>query len=172
MQLIYAGKTERCLPKFEFPKNFDETFNEKHSSNTEISVQSFNKIIFLYIEKVKKEKNLHNEQMSLISMDTFVGQDNDTSFKLWQKNNCVIVIVPPNLTNRFQPLDITFYITIGSLKELQHSLEVENYRIVKVYNFLLQQHDMIIHGFESACIIEAIDCAHDVTTKVENPFKE
>ena len=106
MQLIYAGKTERCLPKYEFPKNFDVTFSENHWSNTEISVQSFNKMIFLYIEKVKKEKDLPKE-MTLITMDTFKGQDNDTIFKLCQKNNCVRVIVPHNLTNRFQSLDIS-----------------------------------------------------------------
>ena len=70
------------------------TFSENHWSNTEMSVQFFNKIIFLYIEKVKKEKYLPTEQMSLIIMDTFNGQDNDTILKLCQKNNCVIVIVP------------------------------------------------------------------------------
>ena len=37
-------------------------------------------------------------------MDTFKGQDNDTLRKLCSKNNCNVVIVPHNLTNKFQPL--------------------------------------------------------------------
>ena len=30
MQLIYAGETKRCLPKFDFPKNFNVTFTKNH----------------------------------------------------------------------------------------------------------------------------------------------
>ena len=40
-------------------------------------------------------------------MDTFNGQDNATIRDLCQKNNCIIVIVPLNMTNKFQPLDIS-----------------------------------------------------------------
>ncbi len=29
IQVIHEGKTERCLPKYEFPKEFDVTFSEK-----------------------------------------------------------------------------------------------------------------------------------------------
>ena len=40
-------------------------------------------------------------------MDTFKGQDNDTLRELCSENNCEVVIVPHNLTNKFQPLDIS-----------------------------------------------------------------
>ena len=40
-------------------------------------------------------------------MDAFKGQDNDTLKKLCAKNNCDVVIVPYNLTNKFQPLDLS-----------------------------------------------------------------
>ena len=33
MQLIYAGKTKRCLPKIEFPRSFNVTYTENHWSN-------------------------------------------------------------------------------------------------------------------------------------------
>ena len=39
-------------------------------------------------------------------MDIFEGQDNDTLKKLCAENNCDVVIVPHNLTNKFQPLDL------------------------------------------------------------------
>ena len=40
-------------------------------------------------------------------MDTFKGQDNDEVAKLCCKNNCALIIVLHNLTNKFQLLDIT-----------------------------------------------------------------
>ena len=45
--------------------------------------------------------------MSLMRMDIVKGQDNDEEPKLCCKNNCALIIVPHNLANRFQPLDIT-----------------------------------------------------------------
>ena len=44
--------------------------------------------------------------MSLVMMDTFKRQDNDEIRKFCAKNSCEIVIIPHNLTNKFQPLDI------------------------------------------------------------------
>ena len=40
-------------------------------------------------------------------MDTFKGQGNDEVAKLSRKNNCAFINFPHNLTNKFQPLDIT-----------------------------------------------------------------
>ena len=40
-------------------------------------------------------------------MDTFKGQGNETLKKLCAGNNCDVVIVPHNLTNKFQPLDLS-----------------------------------------------------------------
>ena len=39
-------------------------------------------------------------------MDTFKGQDNNTLKKPCAENNCEIVTVPHNFTNKFQPLDL------------------------------------------------------------------
>ena len=40
-------------------------------------------------------------------MDTFKEQDNNTLEKLCAENNCDVVIVPHNLTNRFHPLNLS-----------------------------------------------------------------
>ena len=106
-QVIYKGKTKRCLPKYTFPASFDATFSENHWSNTEKSLSFFNKIVFPHFKNVRKAKGYPDEQMSLIIMDTFKGQDNDEVAKLCRKNNCALIIVPHNLANKFQPLDIT-----------------------------------------------------------------
>ena len=50
---------------------------------------------------------LPQQQHSLVIMDTFKGQDNDIIKEFCSKNRCEVVIVPHNLTNKFQPLDLT-----------------------------------------------------------------
>ena len=107
IQVIYEGKTKRFLPTHTFPASFDATFSEKHWFNTEKSLSFFNKIVFPHFKNVRKAKGYPDEQVSLIIMDTFKGQDNNEVVKLCRKNNCALIIVPHNLTNKFQPLDIT-----------------------------------------------------------------
>ena len=107
IQLIYEGKTKRCLPNFDFPTGFNVTFSNNHWSNTEKSKELFKDIIFPYLEKVKVNLKYPKEQLSLIIMDTFKGQDNEAVLELCRKNNCEVIIVPHNLTNKFHPLDIT-----------------------------------------------------------------
>ena len=105
--LIYAGKTEQSLPKYSFPPSFSVTFTENHGSNTEKPVEFFKGIAFPYLEDTKKSKSYPLGQHALIIMDTFKGQDNDTSKKLCVENNCEVVIVPHNLTNKSEPLDLS-----------------------------------------------------------------
>ena len=72
-----------------------------------MSLSFFNKIVFPHFKNVQKAKDYPDEQMSLIIMDTFKGQENDKVAKLCCKNNCALIIVLHNLTNKFQLLDIT-----------------------------------------------------------------
>ena len=94
LQLIYAGKTRRCLPKFDWP-------------NEEKCKSYFDKVIFPHFEKTKEELGYPEEQYGLLIMDTFSGQDNDRIIKPCEDNHVVTQIVPHNLTNKFQPLDIS-----------------------------------------------------------------
>ena len=73
IQLIYEGKTRRCLPNYDFPNGFNVTYSPNHWSYTEKSVELFQKIIFPYFKTVKSSKKYPKEQMSLIIMDTFKG---------------------------------------------------------------------------------------------------
>ena len=59
------------------------------------------------MEDTKRSKSSPLEQHALITVDTFKGQDSDTWKKLCAENNCNVVIVPHNLTNKFQPLDLS-----------------------------------------------------------------
>ena len=107
IQLIYEGKAPRRVPRFDFPADFNVTFSDNHWSNTEKSIELFEKVIFPYLKQEKASLKYPKEQMSLIIMDTFKGQDNDVILDLCEKHMCQVVIVPHNLTNKFQPLDIT-----------------------------------------------------------------
>ena len=107
IQLVYEGKAPRCLPGFDFPGDFNVTFPDNHWLNTEKSTDLFEKFIFPCLKQAKARLKYPKEQMSLIIMDTFKGQGNDVILDLCEKHMCQVVIVPHNLANKFQPLDIT-----------------------------------------------------------------
>ena len=201
MQLIYQGKTKRSLPKFEFPKSFSVTFTKNHWSNTDKSVEFFENIIFPFLKRTKQEKGYPEEQYSLIIMDTFKGQDNDTLKKLCSKNHCEVVIVPHNLTNKFQPLDISVnkaakafiqnkyneWFSDEVSIQLRRGIDPSDIKIssklsdlkplhgswiVDLYKHLSENKEMIINGFDSAGISEAVKTASTILEKVENPFRE
>ena len=114
IQLIYAGKTKPSLPKYSFPPSFSVTFTENHWSNTEKSVEFFKEIIFPKLEDTKRSKSYPLEQHALLIMGTFKEQDNNTLKKLCAENNCDVVIVHHNLTNKFQPMDFSMNKTAKS----------------------------------------------------------
>ena len=107
IQVIYEGKT-RCLSKYTFPVNFNITFSENHWSNTEKAISFFKKVVIPYFKNIRQFKGYSNEQVSLVIMDFFKGQDNEEVAKLCRENNFALIIVPHNLTNKFQPLDSIF----------------------------------------------------------------
>ena len=82
IQLIYQGKSKRCLPKFTFPSNFHVTFTPNHWSNLEKCEDLFKVIIVPYLSAKKKELGYPEDQSSLIIMDTFKGQDNEEMKRL------------------------------------------------------------------------------------------
>ena len=108
IQVIYEGKTTRCLSKCAFPENFDIKFSDNHWSNTEKTISFLKKVVFPHFKIVHQTKGFPNEQMSLVTIDTFKGQDNEEVAKLCRENNCVLIIVPHNLTNKFLPPNTTF----------------------------------------------------------------
>ena len=51
----------------------------------EKAVEHFEKVIFPFFQKTKEEYNYQKEQMSLVIMDTFKGQDNNVLKELCEK---------------------------------------------------------------------------------------
>ena len=106
LQLIYGGKTKQSLPRFKFPESFSLSTNPKHFSNTEESIKIINEVILPYVQGERDRANNPN-QPALLILDVFRGQMTKDVTDLLLLNNIFFVKVPNNMTQLFQPLDLT-----------------------------------------------------------------
>ena len=106
-QLIYQGKTKRCLPQFQFPSNWDITYTENHWANENTSQQYFVNIILPYLEQKRKDLKLLPDYRALILLDNFKGQCTEKLLRFLDFNNINVIMIPPNCTDRLQPLDVS-----------------------------------------------------------------
>ena len=107
LQHIYDGKTDRCLPRgIKFPDGFNVTYTPNHWSNEEKAIELLDVIIFPFLKKMREDLMLPDEQKALLIFDVFRGQKTSHVIDHIASNNCVVVYVPANLTNYFQPLDL------------------------------------------------------------------
>ena len=106
MQLIYGGKTKESLPRFKFPDGFLLNCNPKHFSNAMQSIKLINEITIPYVQSQRKELG-KPKQAALVIMDIFRGQITDSVISRLRDNNIHYVLLPNNITQLFQPLDLT-----------------------------------------------------------------
>ena len=126
MQLMYGGKTAASTPKFNFPKSFSSlSANPKHFSNTEESLKLLAEIIIPYVNSERENIGLKQTQQALLIMDVFSGQMSEPVKEKLIENSILLVRVPANMSNLFQPLDLTVN---GSVKAFN---ETEIYRMVQ-----------------------------------------
>ena len=108
MQLIYEGKTPRCLPQgISFPDNFNLTFTPNHWSNEDKVIEHLEKVVFPFIVEKRKECSPPDEQKAILVFDLFKGQKTERVHHLIADDNCFCVFVRANISNYFQPLDLT-----------------------------------------------------------------
>ena len=87
--------------------DFHVTNTENQWPNQLKATEHFQKVIFPYLHQIKENMTYPKEQILMVIMDTFKGQKNNNLGVLWAKKGCEIVIIPHNLTNKFQTLDIS-----------------------------------------------------------------
>ena len=72
-QLVYQGKTTKCLPSSQFPSDWNITRTANHWSNEEIMEFYINKIIFSYLCETKKSLKLPSNHPALLLFENFKG---------------------------------------------------------------------------------------------------
>ena len=186
MQLIYQGKTARCLPReIEFPDGFNVCYTENHWSNEEKVSELLQEVIFPFIASKKVEHGLAADQKALLIFDVFRAHKTEIVLHLMEQNSCEVVFVPANMKHHFQPLDFTIngvakkFITTKFeewyAKEITQQINagVDVYSIeikttlsvlkavharwlIGLYDHLRKQSDLIQKGFDVSGITAAI----------------
>ncbi|XP_011409166.1 PREDICTED: uncharacterized protein LOC105316064 [Amphimedon queenslandica] len=105
IQLIYKGKTPRCHPRFKFPTDFNVTHSRNHWSNEDTMIEYIGNIILPYVACVRER--LNTDSAALVIMDNFKGQATPKVIQYLQDNNILISWLPPNTTDRLQPMDLS-----------------------------------------------------------------
>ena len=106
IQLIYGGKTTKCIPAVSFPSDFVISVNKKHYSNEKEALNMLENIIIPYVEQQRVSLNLAFDHPALIIMDVFKSQMTCAVRELLNENHILLEKVPANLTYLFQPLDV------------------------------------------------------------------
>ena len=106
MQLIYGGKTNQSLPKFEFPVRYSLSANPKHYSNTAESINLIKEIMIPYIKKERISLKLPQTQPALHIMDIFRAQMTEDILTVLKNNNILLVRIPVNMMHISQPFHL------------------------------------------------------------------
>ena len=105
-QVIYAGKTPACLPKGDIPTDWYLTYSENHWANEHTMMGYLHNILLPYINAMRVDLKLSKTQTAVVIFDTFKGQTTQTFLDTLKENNILVVEIPPNCTDRLQPLDL------------------------------------------------------------------
>ena len=105
-QIIYKGKTQQSIPKVKFPEGFSLSANIKHHSNTEEVLKHLKEIVIPYVN-AERRKLGKPDQVALLIWDVFRGQTTADVSNLLTENKILCEYVPNNMTDVYQPLDLT-----------------------------------------------------------------
>lgn len=105
-QVIYAGKTPRCLPSTKFPKEWNITYTLNHWANEKTTEAHIKNVLVPYIKGCRKRLSLQSDHSALVIFDKFRGLCTPNILSLLQNHHIQFVIVPSNCTDHLQPLDV------------------------------------------------------------------
>lgn len=182
VQVIYTGKTKKCLPKYDFPPDWHITHTPNHWANEETTVDYLNSIILPYVKKKRAEHKLEDTFPALVVFDVFKGQTTSKINSILLDNNILFVHVPANCTDRLQPLDLSinkpakeflrmkFHNWYGQqiCNQLENKTEepvdmrisilkpVSAQWLVELYEYFKSNPKFIINGFRAAGIVDIL----------------
>ncbi len=106
-QVIYAGLTDRCLPRgVDFPADWMTTYTANHWSNGESMLEYVDSVLVPYVKKQRKERR-KPKQKALLVLDVFAAHRTKPFLDKLKANNILVVFVPACCTDKLQPLDLT-----------------------------------------------------------------
>ena len=83
VQLVYQGKTTKCLPSVAFPEKWNITSIANHWCNEDTMLL----YIKSYVEEKRKSLGLSSSHSALVIFDEFNGQTSDPVLRLLEENN-------------------------------------------------------------------------------------
>ena len=104
IQLVYQGKTSRCHPVYQFPIDWHITQSPNHWSTEQTTKDYLRNIIFPYVDAVRAANSFGDD---IPAFDNFKGQVTAGITQLLEEHNVHVVRLPPNCTDRLQPMDIS-----------------------------------------------------------------
>ena len=105
-QLLYEGKTEHCHPHFDFPNDWDVWHTPSHWSNEATLLRYLDKVFIPYVEGKRQKAGFPPTQRALLLFDVFRGHKVPSVLMKLDEANIDHVFIPPNCTDRLQPLDV------------------------------------------------------------------
>ena len=185
-QLLYKGKTQRCHPVVAFPTGWDIWHSSNHWSNEETMKRYLDTVMLPFISAQKKKFSFSSSQRALVIFDGFKGQNTTEFFKKLEDHGISSVTIPPNCTDKLQPLDISvnksmknelrnhfqMYYANQVSKQLSNNVAVDEIKvdftlsaikstsaswIMSSWNKIEMHPEIVINGFAKAGILDIIN---------------
>lgn len=102
-QLLYQGKTIRCLPSIDFPANWDVFYSPNHWSNSSTMVRFVEEIIVAYATAARNTK-YGNDAKALCLFAAYAPHKTKEVLSVLSKNNIEQCFIPASWTSELQPL--------------------------------------------------------------------
>ena len=107
LQILYAGKTECCHPNYSFSPQFDIWHTPNHWANTDRTFGLMANVLVPYVNVVRERMELDHSRPAIAICNGFHGHQSQEVTQLLTEKNILTVQVPPNCTDRLQPLHIS-----------------------------------------------------------------
>ena len=165
-QIMYKGKTQKCLPTVHFPDSWHITYIPNHWAIEKTTEDYIDKILLPYVTKKQKHLGIKS---AIVIFDRFKGQCTPQISQLLDRNNIHVVLVPGNRTDKLQLLDISVnksikeYLRAWYAEQMLEGTEIVNLKtnvmkplgakwLMEMYDHMLMKPQIIINGFKGAGI--------------------
>ena len=107
IQVIYKGKTKRCLKFVDLPEDWLISFTENQWANETTTNDYIYKILLPYVKQKREELKLPGDHPALAVFDRFKAQCTSNVIQILRDNHIDILLIPASCTDRLQPLDVS-----------------------------------------------------------------